>query len=121
MRLNSLFASLLVLGSLGVAAEAQAQGVALSFSGQRSTRVARSVAQRLDRAGHQIVSADAEGDSPEEIAQSAGADLVVEAIIRRRGGAWRARVRVSDAAGTEIDTTAARARGLGGLGAQLAR
>lgn len=112
----------LALSALVVPNLADAQVALGDFAGPRSSTVRSSVATRLRRAGIELVDLDeSEGSDPAEIAEATNANVILLGRVRRRGGRWRGSVTVYTGAGEEVAEVNARARGVGGLGARLAR
>ncbi|MFK7998895.1 MAG: hypothetical protein AB8H86_04835 [Polyangiales bacterium] len=122
-RLNTFVGSLVIaLSVLAQPSLADAQVALGDFAGPRSSTVRSSVATRLRRAGIELVDLDeSEGSDPSEIAEATNASVVLLGRVRRRGGRWRGSVTVYSSAGEEVADVNARARGVGGLGARLAR
>ena len=121
-RFLALVGSLIALLVLVFPNLADAQVALGDFAGPRSSTVRSSIATRLRRAGIELVDlGDSEGSDPAEIAEATNASVVILGRVRRRGGRWRGNAKVYNAAGEELADVNGRARGVGGLGARLAR
>ena len=121
-RLAALVGACLTCFALALPNVADAQVALGDFDGARGSTVRASIATRLRRAGIELADlGDSEGSDAREIARATNVNLVILGTVSRRGRRWSASAKIYNGAGEELAEVSGQARGVGGLGAQLAR